>query len=257
MTDQSMADRPAHAMLSALGKRSLRPGGKQLTRELLTHLAISETDDVVEFAPGTGYTAERTLDRNPQSYTAVELDRAAATALRERFGDACEIRVGNAGNTDLEPQSADVVYGEAMVTLQPDDGKAEIFAEAARLLRPGGRYGIHELGLIPDDIAPATKTAIYDDLAEVTRVNSRPLTESEWIDRLAAAGFDVTWTGRAPMALLSPRRVVADEGLLGTLKFGYNVLTTPAARRRIRAMRSVLARYDEQLNAIAVVAEPQ
>ena len=257
MAHQSMADRPAHELLSALGKRSLRPGGKQLTLDLLTALAITDTDDVVEFAPGTGYTAHHTLDRNPQSYTAVELDRDAAVALRQQFGDDCEIRVGNAGNTDLAAQSADVVYGEAMLTLQPDDGKAEILAEAARLLRPGGRYGIHELGLVPDDIPEETKTAIYDDLAEVTRVNSRPLTESEWIDRLEAAGFDVTWTDSAPMALLSPRRVIADEGLLRTLKFGYNVLTTPAARRRLNAMRSVLAKYDEQLTAVAVVAENQ
>ena len=257
MSNEWMADRPAHELLSALGKRSLRPGGKQLTLELLSELAITDTDDVVEFAPGTGYTAQQTLDRNPQSYTAVELDRDAAAALRQQFGDGCEILVGNAGNTDLDVDSADVVYGEAMLTLQPDEGKTEILNEAARLLRPGGRYGIHELGLVPDDIPAETKTVIYDDLAEVTRVNSRPLTESEWIDRLEAAGFAVTWIDSAPMALFSPRRVIADEGLLRTLKFGYNVLTTPAARRRLSAMRSVLAKYDEQLNAVAVVAETQ
>jgi len=111
--------------------------------------------------------------------------------------------------------------------------------------------------LSSDDLPEETKTAIYDDLAAVTRVNSRPLTESEWIDRLEAAGFDVTWIDNAPMALLSPRRVIADEGLLRTLQFGYNVLTTPAARRRLSAMRSVLAKYDAQLNAVAVVAETQ
>lgn len=252
-----MADRPAHEMLSALGKRSLRPGGKQLTLELLAQLAIGGTDDVVEFAPGTGYTAQRTLDRNPQSYTAVELDRDAAMALRKQLDDSCEILVGNAGNTTLPAQSADVVYGEAMLTLQPDDGKAEILTEAARLLRSGGRYGIHELGLVPDDLSPGTKTAIYDDLAEITRVNSRPLTEAEWIERIESAGFSVNWISRAPMALLSPRRVVDDEGVIRTLKLGYNVLTTPAARRRISAMRSVFERYDEQLNAIAVVAEKE
>ena len=244
-------------MLSALGKRSLRPGGKQLTLELLAQLAIGGTDDVVEFAPGTGYTAQRTLDRNPQSYTAVELDRDAAMALRKQLDDSCEILVGNAGNTTLPAQSADVVYGEAMLTLQPDDGKAEILTEAARLLRSGGRYGIHELGLVPDDISTDTKTAIYDDLAEITRVNSRPLTEAEWIERIESAGFRLNWISQAPMALLSPRRVVDDEGVIRTLKLGYNVLTTPAARRRIGAMRSVFERYDEQLNAIAVVAEKE
>lgn len=252
-----MERRPAHWVLSEMGKRSLRPGGKQLTSRLIESLEITAADDVVEFAPGTGYTAQFTLDRDPRSYTAVELDRDAAAALREQFGDDCEIIVGNAGNTDLDGGCADVVYGEAMLTMQPDDGKAEIVGEAARLLRPGGRYGIHELGLVPDDIDEETKTAIYEDVSEVIRVNARPLTESEWFDQLESAGFDVVWVGRAPMALLSPRRIVDDEGVVRTLKFGYNVLRNPAARRRVRAMRSVFDRYDEQLNAVAVVAKKQ
>ena len=39
-----------------------------------------------------------------------------------------------------------------MLSMQPATTKARIAAEAARLLVPGGRYGIHELCLVPDDI---------------------------------------------------------------------------------------------------------
>lgn len=43
---------PAHWLMARLGKRVLRPGGRQMTRWLLEHAAIGPADDVVEFAPG-------------------------------------------------------------------------------------------------------------------------------------------------------------------------------------------------------------
>jgi hypothetical protein len=69
---------PGHLLLARLGKRVLRPGGLELTRQLLEELAIDASDDVIEFAPGLGVTAHLTLARRPRSYTAVERDREAA-----------------------------------------------------------------------------------------------------------------------------------------------------------------------------------
>src|SRR6185503_4901738 len=69
---------PGHWVLARLGKRVLRPGGRQLTRRMLEALRIQHTDDVVEFAPGMGVTARLTLKLKPASYTAVERDQAAA-----------------------------------------------------------------------------------------------------------------------------------------------------------------------------------
>jgi len=255
MSKASFEDQPAHWVLASVGKEVLRPGGKELTLDLIETLDVSPEDDVVELAPGVGFTAERVLERSPKSYTAVELDREAAADLDAKLGGPNrEIVVGNAGNTDLEDAVADVVYGEAMLSMQPDDAKAEIVGEASRLLRPGGLYGIHELGLTPTTIEEAKKDRIHEDLAEVLKVNARPLTASEWIEILESAGFKVVWSTEAPMALLQPRRIIADEGLLGALRIGYNVLTTPPARRRIRSMRSVFKRYEDDLNAITVVA---
>ena len=41
------------------------------------------------------------------------------------------------------------MIGEAMLSMQADTTKEAIVAEAVRLLRPGGRYAIHELALTP------------------------------------------------------------------------------------------------------------
>src|SRR5665213_2162082 len=75
---------PGHWLLARLGKRVLRPGGRQMTKDMIEALNIQPGDAVIEFAPGLGETARLTLKRKPASYTAVERDKDAA-ALVERF----------------------------------------------------------------------------------------------------------------------------------------------------------------------------
>ena len=136
---------PGHWVLARLGKRVLRPGGLQLTRRMLDALGIQHTDAVVEFAPGMGVTARLTLELGPASYTAVERDEAAAKIVSGFFkGERQQCVVGSASYTGLPDQYATVVYGEAMLTMQTEEMKRQIVREAYRLLKSGGRYGIHE-----------------------------------------------------------------------------------------------------------------
>ncbi len=85
-------------------------------------------------------------------------------------------------------------------------------------------------------------------------MGARPLTASEWCALLAEQGLVVRTRLTAPMHLLGPRRFLHDEGLPRTIRFIWNVARTPAARRRIHAMRAVFRRYAEHLRAIAIVA---
>lgn len=256
MDDDDIVNQPAHRILASLGKRVLRPGGKELTLSLLDALEIDEEDDVIEFAPGTGFSAERVLDREPRSYTGIDLNREAVADLEAKFGGPRrEFIVGNATNTELSDEAADVVYGEAMLTMHPDDGKASIIEESFRLLRSGGRYGIHELCLTSDDLDEETKATIQRNLAGATNVNTRPQTRAEWVKLLESAGFSVTWQSTAPMHLLEPQRVISDEGVLGALKFGFNMLTHPTARERIRELRRAITKHEQHMNAIALVAK--
>src|SRR5574337_1916908 len=73
---------PGPWLLARMGKRVLRPGGFELTRQLLAGLDISPDDDVVEFAPGLGVTARQTLACQPHSYTAIERDEKAAAIVQ-------------------------------------------------------------------------------------------------------------------------------------------------------------------------------
>ncbi len=246
---------PGHWLLAKMGKRVLRPGGLELTRQLLHALTIGDRDDVVEFAPGLGVTARMTLAQSPRSYTAIERDRDAADAVnRYLSGPNQRCIVGSAEQTHLPGAGATVVYGEAMLSMQPPGTKSRIVAEAARLLKSDGRYGIHELCLVPDDLEPATRDAIQHELTGEIHVGVRPLTVTEWRELLESSGLRIVAETTAPMHLLEPRRLVRDEGLPGAARFLWNVAWHKPARRRVLAMRRLFRKYRDHLAAIALVA---
>lgn len=210
----------------------------------------------MEFAPGLGYTASMALQNQPKSYTGIEFNEAAALGLRKIiFGEGQQIIVGDAANSTLEDDSADKVYGEAMLTMQADHRKAGIVGEVYGILRAGDRYRIHELCLCPDDLDEAIKATIQRELAQVIKVNSRPLTLREWTGILEKEDFRVVRAETNPMRLLKPLRVPVDEGLLQTVRIASNVITHLRERQRIFAMREIFKKYQQHLNAVAIVSE--
>lgn len=245
---------PGHWVLARLGKRVLRPGGMELTRRMLASLGVGGSDDVVEFAPGMGVTARLTLALRPASYTAVERDEAAARIVQGYVvGERRRVVVGSAAETGLPAASATVVYGEAMLTMQTDETKRRIVREAARLLRHGGRYAVHEMCL-RDGVGGEARGEVERALTGVVHHGVRPLTVTEWRRLLEGDGFEVKAVEVAPMALLEPARVVRDEGFFRALRFAFNVLRDGDARRRVFEMRSVFRRHRGQIAAVAITA---
>lgn len=91
---------PGHWLLARMGKRVLRPGGLELTRQMLDALDIRASDDVVELAPGLGVTARAALEREPRSYVGIERDEDAAEHVRRYLsGDSRQCLVGRAEET--------------------------------------------------------------------------------------------------------------------------------------------------------------
>ena len=138
------------------------------------------------------WAARDIVGAGPRSYVGVDDTAAATEAVRAVVAPVDgKVVVADAAETGLPDGSADVVIGEAMLTMQGDKAKRAIVAEAFRVLRPGGRYAIHELGLTPDEIPQDTKDDIRRDLARSIKVNARPLTAQEWAGLLTDAGFEV------------------------------------------------------------------
>ena len=239
---------PGHWLLARLGKRVLRPGGLGLTRALLDGLAIGPADKVVEFAPGLGVTARMILQRRPRCYTDVERDAKAMqwTARQLPPNPNISVVVGRADQTSLPAASASVVIGEAMLSMNTAEHKRLIATEAFRLLRPGGRYGIHELAVIPEDMPADQKHEIDRTLSSVIHVGARPLPATEWRALLESVGFRIVTIAYAPMHLLRPVRLIQDEGIVGALRLAKNLILDSAARRRVLAMRQVIECYRQK-----------
>lgn len=246
---------PGHWLLAKMGKRVLRPGGRELTRWMLAQLQIDRQDDVVEFAPGLGETAQLVVARQPRSYVAIERDGDALRAVEKRLsGPNQKCLLGTADETGLPDRSASVVFGEAMLSMQPGSTKAKIVAEATRVLRAGGRYAIHELTLTPDSVERSIGDAVIRELSDEIHVGVRPLTVQEWRELLTDAGLTVVSQQLAPMHLLEPMRLVRDEGFVGALRFVWNVARNAEARCRVRRMRGVFRKYRRHLAAVSLVA---
>jgi ubiquinone/menaquinone biosynthesis C-methylase UbiE len=200
-----------------------------------------------------GTTARLTLALAPSSYTAVERDMAAAKIVGSYLaGPKQKCVVGSASETGLPAESATVVYGEAMLTMQTEEVKRSIVREAHRLLKPGGRYGIHEMSLIHESLNDDARQAVERALTGVVHHGVRPLTVAEWRLLLESEGFEIKAVETASMSLLEPGRIVKDEGVIGAIRFALNVLRYGEARRRVFEMRRSFRRNRKLIGALTL-----
>lgn len=89
-TSRADEDMQGHWLWANLGKRVLRPGGRELTERLLGLAGVPNVD-VVELAPGLGRTAASILELGPASYTGVDSDPDAVAAVRRVVGSAAQL----------------------------------------------------------------------------------------------------------------------------------------------------------------------
>lgn len=256
VADKDISKAQGHWLLAKMGKRVLRPGGKELTLKLVENLKITGKDDVIEFAPGLGFTANLSLQRKPNSYTGIDADNEVIASLQDKLkGNNLQFLNNTAEDVNLKDGSATKLYGEAMLTMHADHRKLKIIKEAHRLLKTGGLYAIHEIGLTPDTISTELKSEIQKELAKSIHVNARPLTIEEWKVLLIQEGFEIVTVETNGMFLLENKRLVDDEGFFRALKIGWNIITNAAARKRILDMRSVFRKYQDYMNSIVIIAK--
>ncbi|MEG4865718.1 MULTISPECIES: SAM-dependent methyltransferase [unclassified Microcoleus] len=258
MTDTTLNFKtaPGHVVLAAAGKTMLRPGGKAATEMLLELADFKPGDTVLELAASFGYSsialAERFgvkvvgVEKNPDSVA-----RARANVAAAGLSDRVEIVEGDILHLDRITQEFDWVLAEAILTMQSPSGKAKILSGIGDRLKPGGKFLSHEL------LAKNRESEIHKALSEVIRVNSTPLSESGWITLCQNAGLQVEKYQTGGMGLLNLRRMLNDEGFVGTVRIVWNVLSRSQIRDRILAMRRVFQKYQQDLGYIIICAQKQ
>ena len=110
------------------------------------------------------------------------LDLARANA-REAGVENVEFVKGTIEEIPLPDSSVDVVISNCVINLSGD--KARVLNEAARVLRPGGRFAVSDV-IADADMDDATRA----DMAQWTGCIAGALTRAEYEDGLLEAGFD-------------------------------------------------------------------
>jgi SAM-dependent methyltransferase len=120
--------------------------------------------DVLEIGPGPGLTTDLLRSRAAH-VTAVELDEALAAALQERLaGTNVEVLHADATATGLDTGSFGIATCFSMLHHMPTpEHQDRLFAEVARVLRPGGTFAgvdaldidVFRAGHVDDTFVPA------------------------------------------------------------------------------------------------------
>ncbi len=119
---------------------------------LLANAALADAASVFEFGCGTGRLAERLLQGRlgpAAAYTGVDLSPVMVNLARARlarFGDRVAIHLTDGSlRFPVADHSIDRVLTTYVLDLLPEEDIRGFFAEARRVLSPGGRLGIASL----------------------------------------------------------------------------------------------------------------
>jgi len=127
---------------------SFHPGGLALTEQLGTLIGLGPGQRVLDVAAGTGTSAIFLAERFGCEVVGIDYGRdsvALANAAASEAGLASRVRFeqGDAERLPFEANSFDAVVCECAFCTFPD--KTTAAAEIARVLRPGGRFGLSDL----------------------------------------------------------------------------------------------------------------
>jgi ubiquinone/menaquinone biosynthesis C-methylase UbiE len=186
----------------------------------LRHLALARGETVLDLGSGAGvdaFLAAREVGPTGR-VIGVDMTPAMLEKARRNAGKAgvtnVEFREGRLEALPVEDASVDAVTSNCVINLVPDKGR--VFAEVARVLKPGGRLVISDIildGALPDAVA-------RDVYAYVGCVSGAMLRD-EYFGLLRRAGFagvevlkDVDYLGAVGDAFPAEiARIVAAEGI--------------------------------------------
>ena len=116
------------------------------------------------------------LDMTPEM-----IERARENTRRAGVDHLVEFRLGEIEDMPVDDASVDWIISNCVINLSPD--KAQVFREAYRVLRPGGRL------LVSDIVASNLPEAVRRDLSAWAECVAGAMEESEYLDTIRAAGF--------------------------------------------------------------------
>lgn len=217
---------PTHLFLAKLGKKMLRPGGKEGTDRIIEACDLQAETTVLEVAPNMGTTAMHLAKTYGCKITGIDINidsvkKAQENILNANLDHLISIQHGNALDLPFEDESFDVVINEAMLTMLPHELKLKALTEYRRVLKPGGVLATHDL-LLKQELEG---NQLYEELKALRKlilVNAQPMTESDWTHLFEEAQFSSIEPATGKLHLLSLKGLVVDEGWDGLIQMIEN-----------------------------------
>jgi SAM-dependent methyltransferase len=256
---RTIEDRPSLEALvecEDLGIQTLHPGGLDITGELAGLCEIRRGTAVLEVASGTGESACFLARRFGARVVGMDQSQsmiARSVAKCGAIGPEVSFLRADAHHLPLADDSFDVAISECTLCLLD---KARVIEEMARVVRPGGRVGMHDLYWGPgapeslkrtlveiEGERPETLegwTALFRDtgLLEIITIDKKELI-SRW---MRAERKQLGWSGQLALALKALRRwgvrglstVLRSERVFSSTDLGY-CLVVGTKRRVVRS----------------------
>lgn len=220
-----MSKEAGHTFLAKLGKTRLRPGGKKATDWLIQQGQFTSHKRVLEVACNMCTTSIYLAQTYGCHIEAVDLnnkalDKARHNIAKAQLEDFIHVQQANAMKLPFEDNTFDIILNEAMLTMLPVKAKEKALAEYYRVLKPDGVLLTHDIVITNE----ASKDAIIEQLSAAINVNVSPQVKNDWLSLYNHAGFEDIKFNHGPMSLMTPKGMIYDEGLLGTVKIIKNAV---------------------------------
>ena len=243
-----------HNFLARLGKTRLRPGGRKATDWVIASGDFSKDKKVLEVACNMCTTSIGLAKQYGCRIEGVDLDenaleKAKANIAANNLQDKIHVQRANAMKLPFEDNTFDIVINEAMLTMLPVEAKMKAVAEYFRVLKPNGFLLTHDVMLVGDD-----HKTILENMRNAINVTVTPLTKEGWKQVFLDSGFRNIETFSGEMTLLSPKGMIYDEGVLGTLKIIKNAMKAEN-REQFKKMFRTFNDPERKLHFIAVCSQ--
>jgi arsenite methyltransferase len=154
----------------------------------LAFTEVKKGETVLDLGSGAGIDCFLAAERVGASGRVIGLDmtqemieKATKTAEENGYGNV-EFRMGQIEEMPVESGSVDWVISNCVINLSPQ--KEKVFAEAYRVLRPGGRI------LISDVVAEGLPDSMREDISAWASCVAGAVTEGEYLGMIRGAGFE-------------------------------------------------------------------
>ncbi len=203
--------------------------------------SLREGETVLDLGSGAGFDAFLAAKKVGSGghvigvdMTPAMVEKAQANAEKGRYRNV-EFRLGDIGNLPVDDNSVDVIISNCVINLAPDKGR--VFAEAFRVLKPGGRFMVSDTVLerpLPEPIRNSVSAYIG--------CVSGALRKEDYLTMLRVAGFAevsivketaLDISGYKHMVLPEDRHLAEREDILAAFENNLSSITITAIREPV------------------------